>query len=62
MKEIFACHGIPELVRNDNGLQYSASKFASFALEYGYKQLLLPSEQQTGQKNGPDSKEATDWH
>ena len=37
MKGVFARHGIPELIRSDNGPQYSASEFASFALEYGFQ-------------------------
>ncbi len=36
MKDVFARHGIPELVRSDNGPQYSSSEFASFAREYGF--------------------------
>lgn len=32
MKSIFSCHGIPEVVRSDNGPQFPAEDFAKFAV------------------------------
>ena len=39
LKSVFARHGIPEIVRSDNGPQYSSSEFGSFASSYGFQQL-----------------------
>ncbi len=39
MKGVFARHGIPEIVRSDNGPQYSSHEFASFADSYGFQHL-----------------------
>ena len=39
LKSIFARHGIPEVVRSDNGPQYSALEFAAFAESYGFQHL-----------------------
>ena len=36
MKAVFARHGIPEIVRSDNGPQYSSHEFALFADSYGF--------------------------
>ena len=36
LKSIFARHGIPDIVRSDNGPQYSSEAFATFANEYGF--------------------------
>ena len=36
LKSIFSRHGIPETVMSDNGPQYSAAAFNSFAKEYGF--------------------------
>ncbi|XP_014677982.1 PREDICTED: uncharacterized protein LOC106817800 [Priapulus caudatus] len=36
LKSIFARHGVPERVRSDNGPQYSAEEFASFADTYNF--------------------------
>ena len=36
MKSIFARHGIPYCVMSDNGPQFSADTFSSFAKEYGF--------------------------
>lgn len=37
MKAAFARHGIPEVVRSDNGPQYSSHEFAAFAESYGFQ-------------------------
>ena len=38
MKNIFSRHGIPEILRSDNGL-YSSSEFEEFAKKYGFKHV-----------------------
>ena len=35
LKSIFARHGIPEVIRSDNGLQYASQHFSNFAESYG---------------------------
>ena len=37
LKSVFARHGIPEVVRSDNGPQYAATEFSKFAKEYGFR-------------------------
>jgi transposase InsO family protein len=37
MKAVFARYGIPEMVRSDNGPQYSSDEFKLFSLDYGFK-------------------------
>jgi transposase InsO family protein len=39
LKSIFARHGIPEIVRSDNGPQYSSAEFMSFASSYGFQHI-----------------------
>lgn len=39
LKELFAQHGIPEMVISDNGPQYSASQFQQFAAKYGFNHI-----------------------
>ena len=39
LKSTFSRHGIPETVMSDNGPQYSALVFKSFAEEYGFKHI-----------------------
>tara|TARA_B110000881_G_scaffold207396_1_gene211562 strand:- start:705 stop:4865 length:4161 start_codon:yes stop_codon:yes gene_type:complete len=39
LKELFAQHGIPELVISDNGPQYSANQFQQFAADYGFNHV-----------------------
>lgn len=36
LKSVFSRHGIPEVVRSDNGPQYSSKEFSDFAAEYGF--------------------------
>ena len=36
MKQIFSEHGIPKIIRSDNGPQYSGQPFKQFALDYGF--------------------------
>ena len=36
LKEVFATHGIPDLILTDNGPQFSAESFAQFAKSYGF--------------------------
>lgn len=38
-KATFARHGIPELVRSDNGPQFSCREFKNFANEYGFEHI-----------------------
>lgn len=40
LKSIFARHGIPEVIRSDNGPQYSAQEFLMFAKSYGFRLSL----------------------
>ena len=39
LKAIFARHAIPEIVRSDNGTQYSSDAFREFATVYGFCHL-----------------------
>ena len=39
LKNIFARHGIPEIVRSDNGPQYSSHEFAAFAKAYQFQHI-----------------------
>ena len=39
LKSVFSRHGIPEIVKSDNGPQYSSSEFMSFASSYGFQHL-----------------------
>ena len=39
LKSVFSRHGIPEIVRSNNGLQYSSIEFMSFASSYGFQHL-----------------------
>ena len=41
LKELFAQHGIPDLVISDNGPQYSKEVFRKFAATYGFYILLV---------------------
>ena len=50
LKSIFARHGIPQVVRSDNGPQYSADEFADFAKEHGFSHV--PSSPKYPQSNG----------
>ena len=39
LKSMFSRHGIPEIVRSDNGPQYSSDLFAKFATSYDFKHV-----------------------
>ena len=39
LKAIFARHGIPEVVRSDNGPQYDSAEFAKFAKDWEFKHV-----------------------
>jgi len=39
MKAYFSRHGIPEIVKSDNGPQYSSSEFATFADSWNFKHV-----------------------
>ena len=36
MKSVFTRHGIPEVVRSDNGPQFAAEEFFKFSTTYGF--------------------------
>ena len=50
LQSIFARHGIPEVVRSDNGPQYSSQEFQTFAKSYGFQ--LITSSPRYAQSNG----------
>ena len=39
LKSVFSRHGIPEVVRSDNGPQYSSQEFAAFSKAYHFKHV-----------------------
>ena len=39
LKAVYSRHGIPEIVRSDNGLQYASGEYAKFASTYGFKHI-----------------------
>ena len=39
LKDVFSRHGINEIVRSDNGPQFSAQEFAEFANTYGFRHV-----------------------
>jgi len=39
LKAIFSRHGIPEVVRSDNGPQYNSQEFTTFSESYGFKHI-----------------------
>ena len=39
LKSVFARHGIPEVVRSDNSLQYDSAEFAKFAKDWEFKHV-----------------------
>jgi len=49
-KSIFARHGIPKEVRNDNGPQYVSEEFRNFSSKWGFKHTT--SNQYYSQSNG----------
>ena len=50
LKTLFARYGIPEVVRSDNGPQYSSAEFAEFATKYGF--MHVTSSPYYPQRNG----------
>ena len=36
LQAVFSHHGIPDVVRSDNGPQYASQEFAQFARAYGF--------------------------
>ena len=43
LKSIFARHGIPEVLRSDNGPQYASAEFMTFASSYGFQHITSSS-------------------
>ena len=39
LKSMFARHGVPEVVRSDNGPQYSSHEFSQFSESYGFEHI-----------------------
>lgn len=39
LKSVFSRHGIPEVVRSDNGPQYASAEFSTFASSYGFQHI-----------------------
>jgi len=39
LKSIFARHGIPEVVRSDNGPQYASKELKTFTQKWGFKHI-----------------------
>ena len=50
LKSIFARHGVPEVVRSDNGPQYSSGEFQKFAKDWGFQSII--SSPKYAQSNG----------
>ena len=54
LKSVFARHGIPEVLRSDNGPQYTSKEFKTFASSYDFQQIT--SSPQFPQSNGQAEK------
>lgn len=53
-KSIFARHGIPEVVRTDNGLQFASEPFRKFAQDWIFSQITSTLHtKQWGGREGP---------
>ena len=39
LKDIFSCHGIPEILHSDNGSQFVSFEFSEFAKKYGFQRV-----------------------
>ena len=50
VKSIFARHGMPEIVRSDNGSQYSSAEFQKFAKDWAFQSIT--SSPKYAQSNG----------
>ena len=44
LKSLFARHGIPSVIRSDNGPQYSSREFAKFAQDFGFQHITSSPE------------------
>ncbi|KAK3107078.1 hypothetical protein FSP39_006562 [Pinctada imbricata] len=55
LKSIFSRHGIPEVLRSDNGPQYASKYFADFASQYGFSHVTSSPRypQRTEKPKGP---------
>ena len=55
LKTLFARHGIPEVVKSDNGPQYSSREFAEFAKRWDFKHVtsspMYPQSNGLAEKN-----------
>ena len=49
MKETFSRFGIPEIVRSDNGPQFTSEQFSHLAQMYGFEQITSSPPQSNGQ-------------
>ena len=58
LKSIFSRHDIPEIVRSDNGPQYSSDLFAKFATSYDFKHVT--SSPLFAQSTGADGEATTE--
>ena len=56
MKEIFAVHGIPEVVQSDNGPQYTSLEYKDFAKTWGFE--ITTSSPHFPQANGAAERSA----
>ena len=50
MKAIFAVHGIPDIIRSDNGPQFTSNEYIQFAASYGFE--IVTSSPHFTQSNG----------
>ena len=51
-KEIFASHGIPDIIISDNGPHFSAATFRQFAMNYGFVHVLRDTLNRMEKQNG----------
>ena len=62
MKEIFAKHGVSDILRSDNGPQYACTAFAEFVEEWGisthYIKYSLPNFKWICRINGQDHQDS----
>ena len=48
LKDLYCVHGIPDVPQSENGPQFSASEFKSFADIYGFKHVYAASKWRSG--------------